>query len=160
MYLSKRVKVVAGVSALLGVVMAGGVAFTGAGLTDSAGTLQFVGGTVIQNDAGTTLNEIAYTYANPTPGAGASSDTEVEGVTLTFADDNAAGLVPTISFTGTDGGSDAAYEYLTADWTCTAIASSASTCAVANPSALYSGQGYALDVTSITVTVPPVQPGI
>jgi hypothetical protein len=160
MYLSKRVKVVAGVSALLGVVMAGGAAFTAAGLTDSAGATQFVGGTVVQNETGTTLNEIGFTYANPTPAAGASSDTEVEGVTLTFADDVAVGLVPTISFTGSDVGSDEAYEYLAADWSCTAVASSVSTCTVANPSALFSGQGYALDVESITVTVPSVQPGV
>ncbi len=162
MYLSKRVKVVAGVSALLGLVMAGGAAFTGAGLSDSAGVAQFVGGTIVQNAVGTDLSSVVYGYANPTPDPGYPSDTEVNLVTLNFADANSVGYLPTISFTGDDS-SPVDDEYTA--WTCLDIAGTpdggpftggTSTCSPSG--SLASGQDYANLVNSITVTVPPLSP--
>lgn len=97
MHLSKRVKVVAGVSALLGVVMAGGAAFTATGVStvsQPAGSLQFVGGTVTQSVTGTVLSDINYGFADY------PVDTKVDAVQLFFSDDNADGA--TVSATLTD----------------------------------------------------------
>lgn len=156
MYLSKRAKVVAGVSALLGVVVAGSAAFTATGVYDNAGPSQFVGGTVTQTvSGGTALSSIVYSYADNTPGAGGSIDTEINEVTLTFGDNIAEGLTPTIAFTGTDGGADAGFEYLSADWLCIPIPSSSPYVSTCSPTGdLASGQDYATDVTGISVTVP------
>ncbi len=87
MHLSKRVKVVAGVSALLGVVMAGGAAFTATGITDNAYANQFLGGTVSQNVFGISLASVAYTLTSGGTGTdgGTNNDNEVDLITLTFA---------------------------------------------------------------------------
>jgi hypothetical protein len=163
MHISKRVKVVAGVSALLGVVMAGGAAFTANGVYSTAEATQFIGGSITQSvNGGTTLESVVYSYvddgAQDTPG---NSDTEIDSVLLTFNNDIASTLIPTISWTGTDAGSDASFEYLAADWSCTAIAASTpftSTCTptgdLSTSNTPTAGQGYVTDVESITVTVP------
>ena len=62
MYLSKRVKVVAGVSALLGLVMVGGAGFTANRYRRLCGFYHaFVGGSVSQTVGGITLASIQYT---------------------------------------------------------------------------------------------------
>jgi hypothetical protein len=162
MYLSKRVKVVAGVSALLGVVMAGGAAFTAAGLVDNAGTPAFIGGTIVQNVNGTSVSDISFTYSDPAADAGDEGQALVTAVKLTFGDANAVTSVPVISFTGDDstGGDDTAFEFLAADWSCTAIAevSSAYVSTCTPTGALEAGQGGAYGIESITVTVPGLDP--
>jgi hypothetical protein len=163
MHITKRVKVVAGVSALLGVVLAGGSAFTATGITlgTSAALPQFIGGTVSQDVSGTTLESVIYSYADAADGTsgsgtpagagdttgetpGVGNNTEIDSVLLTFSDDNAGATVPTIVF----GGTNSPYS----DWTCTTIATSTpfvSTCTTtASPA-------YAVGVTSITVTLAP-----
>jgi hypothetical protein len=162
MYLSKRVKVVAGVSALLGVVMAGGAGFTASGLIDAQTGPQYVGGVISQHvEGGLTLESIVYAYADdvqPVDGTPATFDTEINSVTLTFSANTISGLVPTIAFTGTDTNASVSDEYLTADWTCTAIPTSSTYTSTCTPTPLStlatSGTDYALDVTEITVTVP------
>ena len=174
MYLSKRVKVVAGVSALLGVVMAGGAAFTAAGLVDNAGTPAFIGGTIVQNVNGTSVSDIAFTYSDPAAEPGDNGQALVTSVLLTFGDANALTSVPQISFTGDDtsgadnaAGPDADIEYTQPDWLCTAIAAEGegdtapyqSTCTPTGALAtLGGGQGGAYGVESITVTVPGLDP--
>jgi len=144
--------------------MAGGGAFTAAGLVDNAGTPAFIGGTIVQNINGTSISDIAFTYADPPATPGDEGQALVQSVLLTFGDANAVTSVPVISFSGTDttGGSDTGFEYLAADWSCTAIAGVdeaapyTSTCTPTG--ALEAGQGGAYGVTSITVTVPGLDP--
>jgi len=165
MYLSKRVKVVAGVSALLGVVMAGGAAFTAAGLVDTAGSNGFVGGTISQEIDGTSVSNITYTYSNPTAGDGDSDTALITGVALTFGDQYAVSAIPTISFTGTDSGEYGTNdEYESTEWTCSSIAAVAeestatSSCSVSADSTLSAGLDGAQNVESISVTVPGLNP--
>src|SRR5664280_739607 len=66
---------------------AGGTAFTGTGVTNTAGAAQFVGGTVSQEAHGAHLATITYGY-NDTP---ANPNTSVNLLTLTFADHDADG---------------------------------------------------------------------
>ncbi len=115
MYLSKRVKVVAGVSALLGLVMAGGGAFTATGIDDSAYLNQFLGGTVVQNVYGLTLTNVQYGLASNGAGTdgGLNNDNEVDIITLTFGGTageltfaNAQALVPSLSLALDSGGPD------------------------------------------------------
>jgi hypothetical protein len=107
MYLSKRVKVVAGVSALLGLVMAGGAAFTATGITDNADFGEFIGGTVTQNVYGVTLSGIVYNFATDSAGdgseGGTSNQDEVNEITLTFSNDTVANdnhYIPTVAIVG------------------------------------------------------------
>ena len=44
---------------------AGGTAFTGTGVTNSAGSTQYVGGTVSQTVNGATLTNVSYTFVDP-----------------------------------------------------------------------------------------------
>jgi hypothetical protein len=99
MHLSKRVKVVAGVSALLGLVMAGGAAFTATGIDDSAWANQFLGGTVTQNVYGLTLSNVAYTLTSNGAGTdgGLNNNNEVDLITLTFG-----GTVNDLAFANTN----------------------------------------------------------
>ena len=100
MHISKRVKVVAGVSALLGVVVAGGAAFTATGVStvsQPAGTAQFVGGTISQAVSGTVLSDINYGFSDwPV-------DTLVNAVQIVFADTHADGSTVTAVLTDTAG---------------------------------------------------------
>jgi hypothetical protein len=80
--------------AVAGLAIAGGAAFTGTGVTNNAGSTQFVGGTVSQTVTGATLTSVAYTFGD------APANTAVHSVLLTFADANADTMTPTVAFTG------------------------------------------------------------
>lgn len=69
-----------GAVAVVGILAAGGSAFTATGLTSTAGASQFIGGTVSQAVTGATLNGITYGFTDAT-------NTAVDTVTLTFAAD-------------------------------------------------------------------------
>lgn len=86
-----------------GLALAAGSAFTGAGLSNTAGPTQFVGGTVTQTVTGATLTGLEYGFTDATK-------TAVNQVTLTFAA-GVDGKTPALSLTG---GTPAAF-------TCTAI---------------------------------------
>jgi hypothetical protein len=81
-----------GALAVAGIVAASGSAFTGAGLTNNAGSTQFVGGTVSQSVTGATLTNVAYSFTDAT---NRTADT----VTLTFAAD-ALGKQVAVALTG------------------------------------------------------------
>jgi hypothetical protein len=103
MHITKRVKAVAGVSALLGVVVAGGAAFTTSYLTAGSGTpaaaaTQYIGGTITQNVAGLVINEINYGYTDDT-------DADIDAVQLVFS--NGDGLGASVSVTLDNAGSPA-----------------------------------------------------
>jgi hypothetical protein len=78
-----------GAVAVAGIVAASGSAFTGTGLSTTAGDSQFVGGQVSQTVTGATLANIKYN----TVGAAA---TAVSTVDLTFADANADAQTVTV----------------------------------------------------------------
>jgi hypothetical protein len=63
--------------AFAGLIAVSGAAFTGTGVSDTAATTQFVGGTVSQAVTGATLTGITYGYAN-------LADTNVNTIALTF----------------------------------------------------------------------------
>ncbi|WPU08575.1 hypothetical protein [Pseudarthrobacter oxydans] len=77
----KSAKIITALS-VAGLAVAAGSAFTGGGLTNTAGSSTFVGGSVTQTISGATLSGISYAYVD-------SSNTSVSNVTLTFADDAA-----------------------------------------------------------------------
>jgi hypothetical protein len=157
MHLSKRVKVVAGVSALLGVVMAGGAAFTATGITDNAYANQFLGGTVTQNVYGISLASVVYGLASGGTGSEGSSnnDNEVNLITLTFAGSaadltfaNAQALVPTLSLTLDSGGPDSV--------TCTGIGvvdAGTPLVNVATPDVAYCDISDVVGINEISVTL-------
>ncbi len=158
MHISKRVKVVAGVSTLLGLVMAGGAGFTATGLIDQAGATQSVGGEITQTvTGGTTLDSIVYSYADTTPvGAnGGTYDTEIDLVTLTFNDQFNVGSPVTMTFTGSDVDPTNG-EY--SGWTCTDITADESDLGSTSVCSPPGGDDatYATNVESIQVNVLPV----
>jgi hypothetical protein len=83
--------------AVAGLALAGGSAFTGAGLgrTSGAPDSQFVGGTVSQTVTGATLTGVEYGFV----GALTGPQTSVNKVTLTFADAT-GGKTPVIKLNG------------------------------------------------------------
>jgi hypothetical protein len=83
-----------GAVAVAGLVAAGGSAFTGSGLTNNAGSAQYVGGTVSQSVTGATLSTVAYSFGD------APANTAVHSVALVFADATTDGKTPTVAFTG------------------------------------------------------------
>jgi hypothetical protein len=83
-----------GTALVVGILAATGSAYTGTGLTNSAGSSKFVGGTISQSVTGATLASVDYTFGD------APANTAVHSVALTFADANADGITPTIAFTG------------------------------------------------------------
>jgi hypothetical protein len=121
-----------GALAVSGLVAAGGAAFTGTGVTNSAGSNQFVGGTVSQGVTGATLSGVVYAFGD------APANTAVHAVALTFADVNSDGKTPTVVFTG---GNAVAF-------TCDVIAVSThlSTCTTAGADRV--------GVTSLAITIP------
>ncbi|WP_138444665.1 hypothetical protein [Sinomonas susongensis] len=123
------VKILTGLGAA-GLALAAGSAFTGTGVTNSAGSTQFLGGTVSQSVTGATLSSIGYGFTD-------ASDTAVNEVTLHFADAT-GGKTPTISL---NNGTGTAF-------TCTAIDGTTfqSTCTPA------SGQSQT-GLSSVAVTV-------
>jgi hypothetical protein len=97
--------------AVAGLVAAGTSAFTATGVTNNAGSTQFVGGTVSQSITGGTLSSVVYAFADGT-------NTSIHTATLTFANANTDGITPTIEFTATSA----------QPFSCTAISSQVSTC--------------------------------
>jgi hypothetical protein len=81
-----------GAVAVAGVLAAGGSAFTGTGVTSTAPSTQFVGGTVSQAVTGATLNNVTYGFSDAT-------NTAINAVTLTFAAD-AVGKSVAIALSG------------------------------------------------------------
>ena len=79
-----------GALAVAGIVAASGSAFTGTGLTNSAGSTQYVGGTVSQSVTGATLASVTYGFSD------GAAQTAVNSVLLTFADANTDAKTPTI----------------------------------------------------------------
>lgn len=104
MNLSKRVKISAGAFAAIGLVAAGGAAFTSTGVTTTgqAASAQVIGGTITQSVTGATLSSIVYGYTDAT-------NTAINQVTLTFANANADGLTAAIAFTTDAGGTPVAF---------------------------------------------------
>ena len=127
----KSAKIVSAV-AVAGLAFAASAAYTGTGLTNSAGDTQFVGGQVIQTVTGATLSNLAYTFTD-------STNTAVSSVDLTFADDQSDGKTVTLELTG---GSAAIFE-------CTVIAvdTNTSNCVLA------AAQTAPTGVTGATVAV-------
>jgi hypothetical protein len=87
---------VIGVVGVAGLVALSSSAFTGTGITNSAGPSQFVGGSVSQSIDGATLSSIVYNF-----GASAPANTAVHAVALTFADALTDGKTPTVTLAGT-----------------------------------------------------------
>jgi hypothetical protein len=107
---------VLGAITIAGLVAATGAAFTGTGLatSGSAGSAQFVGGTVSQAVTGATLTTIAYGYAD------SATKTAVNAITLTFANTEDGRSVAVAPSGGTGG-----------TFTCGVTASNSSTCSFA-----------------------------
>ena len=87
----KSAKLITALS-VAGLAVAAGSAFTGAGLTNAAGSAQFVGGQVSQTVTGATLTDLEYGFTDATK-------TAVNQVTLTFADAT-GGKTPVLSLAG------------------------------------------------------------
>jgi hypothetical protein len=103
-------------AAFAGVVAVSSSAFTGSGVTNNAGSTQFVGGTVSQGVTGATLSSVAYSYAD-------SSKTAIHSALLTFADTASDGKSVSLVFSG---GNAAAFSCTTIEATghtstCTAV---------------------------------------
>ncbi|MDQ1717533.1 MAG: hypothetical protein QOE89_1486 [Pseudonocardiales bacterium] len=99
--------------AFAGLAAAGGSAFTGSGVTNTAGATQFVGGTVSQAVTGATLSGVTYGFAD------APANTQVSTITLAFAD-TADGRTVAVTPSGGAAGVGA--------FSCVAVTSNASTC--------------------------------
>jgi hypothetical protein len=119
---------IAGAFGIAALAFAGSAAFTGTGVANTAGSSQFIGGTVSQTVTGATLTNILYGFTDTT-------NTAINQVTLTFADAT-GGKTPTISLTG---GTPAGFSCTPIDAT-----SFSSTCTSA---------GSQTGVTSVSVTV-------
>lgn len=131
MRVSTKAVVAVGVA---GLAAASGAAFTGTGLTNTAGATQFVGGTVSQTVTGATLTNVLYAFVDTT-------NTAVDEVTLTFA--SATGnKIPAITLTGTT-----AVEFI-----CTAIDGTTFK-SVCTPSTAVGNGTSVSGVTAIDVTV-------
>jgi hypothetical protein len=83
-----------GAVAVAGLVAAGGSAFTATGITNNAGSTQYIGGTVSQDVTGATLSSVTYSFGD------APANTAVHSVALVFADATTDGKTPTVAFTG------------------------------------------------------------
>lgn len=126
----KSAKIITALS-VTGLAVAAGSAFTGTGLSTTAGASQFVGGQVTQTVTGATLSGLEYGFVDST------TKTAVNKVTLTFAEGADSKTVTVVL----DGGTTAAFD-------CTVVdpATNVSTCTTA----VVGGQS---GVTSATVTV-------
>jgi hypothetical protein len=129
----KSAKLITALS-VAGLAVAAGSAFTGTGVATAgqAAADQFVGGTVSQSVTGATLTNIAYGYADAGP------KTLVNSIALTFSG-TANGRVVAAAPTGGSGGT----------FSCTAVASNASTCTFLPTDA---ETGY-INLDSLAVTV-------
>jgi hypothetical protein len=126
----KSAKIITALS-VTGLAVAAGSAFTGAGLSTTAGASQFIGGTVEQTVDGATLTNLAYTLISN----GSGNQTLVQSVALEF-DAGAEGKVVTLQLDDTEG----VYE-------CTPIAGNKSNCTPVDIEALQD------DVSKAAVTV-------
>ena len=88
-----RIKLMIGVVAVFGSMAVAGSAFTGTGLTNTAGSTQFVGGTVSQSITGATLAGVEYSFGD------APANTAIRSAVLTFAADS-DGKAVAVEFTG------------------------------------------------------------
>jgi hypothetical protein len=134
MDMQKRVKILIAATCAVGAIGVGGAAFTATGVTDNAPSTAFLGGTVSQSISGATLSNIGYGFADV-------ANTELDSVTLTFADAT-DGATPTVALSPTDG---------SVTWTCEAVGATTpdvSTCTASGTPAYQTG------VTGISVTVP------
>jgi hypothetical protein len=134
MDIQKRVKILVAAACVVGVIGVGGAAFTATGITDNAPSAAFIGGTVSQSITGATLSNIGYGFAD-------TANTEMNSVTLTFADAT-DGATPTVALSPTDG---------SVTWSCEAVGATTpdvSTCTASGTPAYQAG------VTGIAVTVP------
>ncbi len=124
--------------ALAGLAVAGGSAFTAAGLEKggAADADGFVGGTASQSVEGATLTNIAYEFAN-------AGQTDIAEVTLTFSAVTAASTVD-IAFLPEDASSEA--------YTCTAVAANGTESVCTAPTAPGEHWVGSLESTAVTVT--------
>lgn len=83
MRIQNRAKAMIVAASLLGAVGIAGTAFTATGLTNNAGSTQFVGGSIDQSVTGAALTSVTYGYSDTT-------NTAVSSVALVF-DANASG---------------------------------------------------------------------
>jgi len=137
-------QLVGGVAAA-GVVAAGASAFTASGVTVSAGVTnanKFLGGGVAVTATGTVVDGITYGYNDV-------AKTQLNTVTLHFADANAGAAVPTLVTTGAGAAQPT--------WTCDAIGTQAGSTSVctADGSAFFQ-LSTANSVTNMTISVYPV----
>ncbi|WP_372698873.1 hypothetical protein [Arthrobacter sp. JSM 101049] len=117
--------------ALAGIAFAGGSAFTGTGLTNEAGSTQFIGGQVSQSVTGATLAGVDYDFTD-------STQDSIKTINLSFANTE-DGKAVTVNPQGGTGGA----------FSCTTISANASTCTFA-PTA--NETGYT-GLTSLDITV-------
>lgn len=130
----KSTKVLTAV-AVAGLAFASGSAFTGTGLSTTAGPTQFVGGTVSQSITGATLSDIAYGF-----GADATK-TKVATINLTFTG-TADGHTVTVAPSGGGAG--------VGTFSCSVTTSNASDCTYTVGSDTFNGY---TGLTSLDVTV-------
>ncbi|MFP5576660.1 MAG: hypothetical protein ACLGIZ_00325 [Acidimicrobiia bacterium] len=84
-----------------------GGAFTAGGITNNAGTSEFVGGSVDQTITGATLSSVVHDVDHV--------NNKINSVTLTFGDAATAGKVPVITFTGSTANGNYTCAPVTAD---------------------------------------------
>ncbi|MGJ9402716.1 hypothetical protein [Arthrobacter sp. KK5.5] len=118
--------------AVAGLAFAGGSAFTGTGLSNTAPATQFIGGTVSQSVTGATLAGVTYGFAD------AGTNTLVNEITLAFADTADGRTVAAVPSGGSGG-----------TFSCGAVLNNASTCAF-TPATTETGY---TGLTSLAVTV-------
>jgi hypothetical protein len=129
--MSNRAKLMIAAVSTVGAVSLAGSAFTASGVTNNAGSTQFVGGTVSQSVTGATLSSVAYSFGD------APANTAVHSALLTFADANTDAKTPTVAFSG---GNAVAF-------TCTAIEATGHTSTCTTDGADRTG------VTGLAITV-------
>ena len=93
MQIANRTKLMFSVVAVVAAMGVAGTAFTGTGVTSTAASTQFVGGTVTQGITGATLAGIAYPFGD------APANTAIRTAVLTFGAD-ADGKTVGVEFTG------------------------------------------------------------
>ncbi|MEV6343398.1 hypothetical protein [Actinoplanes sp. NPDC051851] len=129
--------------AVAGAVAAGSTAFTASnGLTNGAGTTQFIGGTVSQTVTGASLSAVTYAFNDATK-------TQITGVTLTFTDSAANGKAVTLTPTGTGYGSASADQFY-----CPTVSGTSVTCITALTSdGTHAAASYYTGLTSMQIQV-------
>lgn len=131
----RKALIIVGGAVIAALAALGGSAFTGTGLADTAGSTQFVGGTVTQTVTGATLASIVYAFAD------APANTEVSTISLTFTT-TADGRTVTVTPSGGGGG--------VGTFSCTDTSSNASTCTYSAGTDTLTGY---LGLASLDVTV-------